>query len=124
MSFLRPPNINIHIHQNRFGNDIITFNCLDYRVAAVHGDKDTPQRLVDDMSAMTKDNYDLICSAHLHHHSEDEKNMTEIICNGSLMGTDEYAKGKRLNSKPSQTLIISTNRSVRELVYKIDLDKC
>ena len=110
------------IHQNRFDEDIITFNCLNYRVGAVHGDKDKPVTIVQNLTLMNREPYDLICSAHLHHHSEDERNQTEIICNGSLMGTDEYAKELRLTGKPSQTLIISGKNSVREIVYKIDLN--
>lgn len=112
----------IHIYDNTYGQDIITFDCNGYSIAGVHGDKDTPRQVADSISMITRSKYDLICSAHLHHHSEDEKNYTEIISNGSLMGTDSYAKGKRLTSRPSQTLIITTPISVREVVYKIDLD--
>lgn len=112
----------VYISDNTYGEDIITLECNGYSIAGVHGDKDTPQQVADSISMVTRQKYDLICSAHSHHHSEDEKNYTEIISNGSLMGTDSYAKGKRLTSRPSQTLIITTPISVREIVYKIDLD--
>lgn len=111
----------INVCDNIYGEDIITFNLNGYSVAAVHGDKDAPTQVIDGISMMTRQPYDLICSAHMHHHSEDEKNYTELISNGSLMGTDSYAKDKRLTSKPSQTLVIASPYSVREAVYKIDL---
>ena len=114
-------NHNVLFHCNTFDQDIISFKCLDYNIGAVHGDKDHPSKLAENITMMTKKPYDLVCAGHMHHHSEDERNQVEIICNGSLMGTDEYAKDQRLNSKPSQTLIIASEDNVREAVYKINL---
>lgn len=114
-------NCNVLFHCNTFDEDIISFRCLGHNIGAAHGDKDYPSKLAENITMMTKKPYDLVCAGHMHHHSEDERNQVEIICNGSLMGTDEYAKDQRLNSKPSQTLIIASENNVREVVYKINL---
>ena len=58
----------------------------------------------------------------MHHFSSDESNNTIFICNGSLMGTDNYASSLRYNSKPSQLIIISTPENVVKGIHKIDLN--
>ena len=91
------------IHNNEYSDDIITFTVLDglYNIGAVHGHKDRPQQVIKNLTLMTKENFDLILTAHLHHFAGDETNRTIQISNGSLMGTDSYAKDLRLDSQPS-----------------------
>lgn len=112
----------IEIHENEFDEGIITFNCHGYEVVGVHGDHDKPNTVVAHMSLMTHKHYDLVLTAHLHHFSADESNETVVISNGSLMGTDTFAKNLRLSSKASQNLIIVTDKSVCECIYRIILN--
>jgi hypothetical protein len=114
---------NVTIHENVFSDDIITFKVLDgkYTVGGVHGHKDKPGKVVDSLTLMTKINYDLILTAHYHHWSGDEKNETLVLSNGSLMGTDAYAKDLRLSSKPSQNITLVTEKSVMDYVHRIVL---
>ena len=72
---------------------------------------------------MTKENFDLILTAHLHHWAGDETNRTIQISNGSLMGTDSYAKDLRLDAQPSQNIIIATRDSVCDYIRRVPLDK-
>jgi predicted phosphodiesterase len=71
---------------------------------------------------MTKQNFDLILTAHLHHFNADEKNEIVIVSNGSLMGTDQYAKDLRLSSIPSQNLILVTDKSVVDYIHRVILN--
>lgn len=114
---------NITIHENVFSEDIITFKVLDgkYTIGGVHGHKDKPGKVVDSLTLMTKVNYDLILTAHYHHWSGDEKNETLVLSNGSLMGTDAYAKDLRLSSKPSQNITLVNEKSVMDYVHRIVL---
>ena len=114
----------IHIHDNEFSDDIITFEVLDgkYKVVAVHGDKDKPSKVVKNMTMMTSTKYDLVLSAHLHHFSCDEEEGTVVVSNGSLMGTDSYAKSLRKYSKPSQNIILATDNSVVDYIHRIVLN--
>ena len=112
----------IHMHDNKFGDDIITFRCMDYDIVGVHGDNDKPLKVVDNLTLLTHQHYDLVLTAHLHHFGGDEKNQTMVISNGSLMGTDSYAEKLRLSSRPSQNLIIVTEKSVADSVHRILLD--
>ncbi|MDY5928893.1 MAG: hypothetical protein SPJ27_02515 [Candidatus Onthovivens sp.] len=118
-------NDKIIIHdENSYGDDIITFTTKDgFNIAAVHGHKDNPSKVIDSLSMMTKTHYDLILSAHFHHFSADEKNETILISNSSLMGTDDYAQSLRLTAKPSQNLILLGKNNPIECIYNIRLDK-
>lgn len=114
-------NHNVCIKDNEYGLDIASFNVLGHNVAGVHGDKDKQKKVIDSLTLYTREFFDLILTAHLHHFSADEQNETIRISNGSLMGTDSFAQKLRLNSKPSQTLIVSTADNVLYAVHKIDL---
>jgi hypothetical protein len=115
-------NENVHINANYYDEDIIDFEVMGYKVGGVHGHKDKPGKVVEGLTLMTKQNFDLILTAHLHHFSCDEKNEVVVVSNGSLMGTDYYAKDLRLTSIPSQNLILVTNRSVADYVHRVVLN--
>lgn len=112
---------NIHLNNNEYDPDIISFTSMGHRVLGVHGDKDKPNAVVDSLSMMTKERPDMILTAHMHHFSADEKNEVVVVSNGSMMGTDNYAKNLRLSSKPSQNLIIVSEENVMETLYRIVL---
>ena len=112
----------ITVHENRFGKDIITLECLGHKIMGVHGDKDNHVTMIDKLSMMTRDSYDLVLAAHLHHYSSDEKNMCVSIGNGTLMGVDSYAESLRLTSTPSQNLIVVTPENVTESIHRIILN--
>ena len=113
------------VSENPFGEDIITFNIpvddREYSVACVHGNKDKPNKVVENLTLMTRHTYDLILTAHMHHFSCDERNECVVVSNGSLMGTDVYAQSLRLSSKPSQNLIILNRNSVVDSIQRIIL---
>ena len=110
------------IHDNEFGEDIITLNVLGHEVAGVHGHNDKPERVVQNMQTRTRKTFDLIVAAHYHHFKADESSETAIIYNGSMMGTDEYAEKLRLASIPSQNLFIMSVDNPTKAIYKINLN--
>lgn len=112
-------NSEVHFNNNKYGKDIITFDCLGYKVAGVHGHDDKSSNVLDHITLMTHEHFDLMCIAHFHHFSGDEKNESVIVGNGTLMGTDNYAEKLRLSSKPSQNLIVVTPDNVIEDIKRI-----
>ena len=120
----RLENSNVNININPINEDIITFNVLDgkYAIGGVHGHKDRPGKVVDNLTMMTKIDFDLILTAHLHHFSCDEKNETIVVSNGSLMGTDSYAVDLRLSSIPSQNIIIVNDKTVVNDIHRVVLN--
>ena len=102
----------------------MTFKVLDgkYCVGGVHGHKDRPGKVVENLTLMTKIKFDLILSAHFHHFSADEKNETLVVSNGSLMGVDKYAMDLRLTSKPTQNIMLVDDKSVLADIHRVVLD--
>lgn len=113
----------INIHENEFGQEIITCECNGYKVGGVHGHNDHPNQVINNITTLIQQHFDLICTAHLHHFSADEDNETRLVSNGSLMGTDTLAQKIRKNSRPSQNLIIVSEKSVTEAIIPIMVDK-
>ena len=114
-------NENIIFLQNMFSDDIAIFNVFNHSIVGVHGDKDSQKDIIDKLNSYLQGHIDMILSAHKHHFSANENNNTEFYCNGSLMGTDDYASNLRLNSRPSQLFFVCTPENVSEIIYKIKL---
>ena len=110
---------NIVVFDNEYGYNIITANICGHSVVAVHGHNDSPAKVIEDLSLMTRTSYDLVCTAHFHHFQMDERNNCIFISNPSLMGTDEFAEKLRLSSKPSQVFIYHTKENVVEGIHRI-----
>ena len=114
---------NLKINDNKYSDDIISFSVLNhtYEVGAVHGHKDKPNQVIKNLCMMTREDFDLILTAHRHHFMADETNRVAQISNGSLMGTDSYAKDLRLDSEPSQNIIVATEDSVCDYIRRVVL---
>ena len=113
---------NIEYVYNTYADDIAAFKIFDFNVVAVHGHKDKLNKIIENLSAMTRRRNDLVLSAHYHHLSLDESHECMRISNGSLMGVDSYAQDLRLTNKPSQTMIICTPDNITKAIYKINLN--
>ena len=107
---------------NELGDDIASFEVFGHQIVGVHGDKDKSSSIIPSLTLYGQRHWDLILSAHMHHFSADEDNNTIFMCNGSLMGTDDYASSLRCNSKPSQLFIVHTPENVVKSIHKIDLN--
>lgn len=114
-------NNRVLIYSSNYSNDITDFEVLGHKILATHGHKDSPKAALDKLNNFTRRENDLIIMAHRHHMSMDESCGTILVCNGSLMGTDSYACDLRLNSTPSQTLIITNKQTCVEAIYRIEL---
>lgn len=110
-------NININTDTKSF----VDFKVRGHNIMAVHGDKDKPSTVASDLSRYIDKHIDLVCTAHRHHFSCEEDNKTIVVCNGTLMGTDEYAEDLRLSSSPSQNLIVVSDENPIEAIHRIIL---
>lgn len=107
--------------ENAFGEDIAAYNTNGHKVVAVHGDKDAFSTLAGRLSVYTQYHADLVLCAHYHHFAGNEENQTITLCNGTLMGMDDYAATLRCNSTPSQLFIVHTPENVTYGIHRIIL---
>lgn len=99
---------------------IISFRVINTNIIGVHGDLDKPNQIINDMIKMFKFVAEEYHMGHLHHHFEKEEHDIEILINGSLQGTDDYAKDIRKTGRPMQKLMIY-DEDGKLCTYKIKL---
>jgi hypothetical protein len=114
-------NQRVKILYNTYADDIISFKVFDFSVVAVHGHKDSPAKIVQNMIAATRQRNDLVLSAHFHHFGADEENECVRVSNGTLMGVDTHSQDLRLTSRPSQNLIVANRDNVTEFICRIQV---
>lgn len=100
---LRLPNVTVATNGLE---DWITFKVKDQLVFMTHGDKDSLNNVKLHAVNLLGKVPDRIYLGHIHHMNIKDDNGTEIIVNGSIVSTDEYAMGLRCTSKPYQVLQI------------------
>lgn len=98
--------------------DWITFKVKDQLVFMTHGDKDSLSNIKLHAVNLLGKVPDRIYFGHIHHMNIKDDNGVEIVVNGSIVSTDEYAIGLRCNTKPYQVLQIFDNDIC---TYKISL---
>ena len=111
---------NIEITNSSIDDTIDVYEVKGQTIFCVHGDLDSPQNAVSKLSAMLKVFPDEVHMGHYHKHFEMDNYDMETVVNGSLKGTDNYAKEKRLSGSPMQKLMIY-NEDGKLCTYKIKL---
>lgn len=94
----------------------------DRYVAMVHGDLDTPERVVQNMTQIYNYVPDIILMGHMHHSAYNTVGKTRIIQNGCVSGTDGYSYTKRLFAPVEQTVIVTSSRKPVECIYNVSLE--
>ena len=103
--------------------EFLFINAAGHDICASHGDIDGVKSSPRLLSALMYKTYGvdieyvLLGDKH-HRESFDELGVTATIC-GSLCGTDDYANGKRLYSKPSQFMLIVDRDNGVDAEYRL-----
>lgn len=108
------------IRMLRNGNeDWIAYNIGDKKVFLEHGDKSSVNSAKEKAVNMVGYAPDVILFGHFHHMEVNDKNGTDIVVNGSVMGVDSYAIKRRFNTEPYQVMQIYDGKDV--CTYKLTL---
>ena len=92
------------------------FNLMNgKRVMFAHGHQDNKHSVVQDFTAVAREIPDYIILAHYHSSAEKTFNSTKVFVNGSIIGCDSYAYGKRLFGEPEQKLLIFNDNNVVDI---------
>lgn len=100
---IRLPNIKIITSLN---DDFLTYKIGEKTIILTHGDKDSIGTAVSNFENLLNIKPDEIHCGHYHSFMIKDNNDTDIIVNGAIVGTDDYAVSIRKSTKPSQTLRI------------------
>lgn len=91
-------------------------------VVIVHGDLDSPDKVVNNMTQLYGGIPDIILMGHMHHSAYNTIGKTRIIQSGCLSGVDGYAFNKRLFAPVEQTVVITSSRKPVECIYNVSLE--
>lgn len=83
----------------------------DQKLYFMHGHQDRKSSVVQDIMGLTHEFPEYILMAHYHNSSEHTFQGAKLFITGSVIGTDNYAFGKRLFGQPEQKLLIFDSRN-------------
>lgn len=86
-----------------------------------HGDKDTPNNVVKNLTLMTGKKPDAIIMGHRHHNGLDSEHSVKIIQCGCVVGTDDHCVDIRISGEPEQCVLITNNNRATKCLYDIGL---
>ena len=108
------------IRMLRNGNeDWIAYNIGDRKVFLEHGDKSSVNSAKEKAVNMVGYAPDVILFGHFHHMEVNDKNGTDVVVNGSVMGVDSHAIKCRLNTEPYQVMQVYDGKDT--CTYKLTL---
>ncbi|MBR6907744.1 hypothetical protein IKN40_04560 [bacterium] len=107
---------NIVFAHDNIDDGIGKFNLLNGKtVMFAHGHQDSADRCFQNFFGATREFIDYIILAHYHNSKEKTFNGMKVYVNGSIIGTDPYAYGKRLFSDPEQKLLVFEGNNVVDI---------
>ena len=118
-------NDNVFIHDAPYAkmdSTIVAFRTRgDKLFYIVHGDKDTPSNVAQNLTLMSGVKPDGIIMGHRHHNAFDTDHNVKIIQCGSVVGTDDYCVDKRISGQPEQCVFITSENRTVKCLYDIGL---
>ena len=108
-----------------FANDNIDisigkFDLLNKKkIMFAHGHSDNVNKCVDNFIAATHEYIDYVLLAHYHNAKEKSYGSSKVFVNGSIVGTEQYAFGKRLFGIAEQKLLIFDKDNVIDLSINV-----
>lgn len=110
---------NVHCYENLIEQSTAIFTVRKLSVAAVHGDKDSPSKVVDNMWNMYHASFDLILLGHRHTNAMLTCGDVKVVQTGCLSGTDSYAVDIRRSNRPEQTVMVVTDEEGLDCIYDV-----
>lgn len=99
----------IEVVEDNF-HELIYFECCGEKICATHGDLDKEPTSAWKLDTILQNHFgtgvDHLILGHMHEYKTGDAIGKNVVCCGSLCGADEYAKNKRLFSRPSQLLLM------------------
>lgn len=107
----RLKNTSVEFIDNEIDGGIGSINIFGKKALFAHGHQDSKTASMQNFIGLTQEWIDYIFLAHYHNSAVKEFQGCRVFINGSIVGTEQYAFGRRLFSKPSQKLLIFKEKS-------------
>ncbi len=104
---------NVVIVDNIIDQTIASLNIRGKLYYGVHGDYDTPSKVVNSLTQMLDEKPYAVLMAHRHHYAIDTEHNVKVISSGSFVSVDDYCITKRISGKPSQTVCVCDKNGIK-----------
>jgi len=112
---------NVHIHEENVEESVAMFSVRGQRVFGAHGDKDTPENVVQRLTMMFGVKPDIVMLGHRHTNGMKTVYDSKVIESGCVSGPDNYCMDHRLRNKPEQAVLVVSDNGL-ECLYDVKLD--
>ncbi len=112
---------NIIIKDNEIDPMIAVFDIRGNKVVSAHGDKDSPENVVQNMTLLLRTNINIVLLGHRHTNGLKTINDTKVISAGCCSGADSYANDLRKRNRPEQVVAVINENGV-ECLYDVQID--
>ena len=120
----RLKNTKIKFVNDNISDEIGKFNLLNGKVVMfAHGHNDNINSSFDHFIGATREFVDYIMLGHYHSSKAKTYNGITVICNGSVVGTEQFAMSKRLFGNPSQTLLMFDDDNLVNYTINLSINK-
>lgn len=104
---------NVFVIDNDIDKTIASIYIREKLYLGVHGDMDSPAKVVNSLTQMLDIKPYAVLIAHRHHYSIESEHNVKVISSGSFVSVDEYCISNRISGKASQTVCICDKNGVR-----------
>lgn len=112
---------NVSIEENTICQDIAMFSIRGTKVFASHGDKDSPENVVQNYTMLFGIKPDIVLLGHRHTNGMKTVYDTKVIQSGCVSGSDGYVMNMRKSNRAEQTVSVIGDKGLICL-YDIQLD--
>lgn len=110
---------NIYCYQNSIEQSMAMFTVQNLCVVGVHGDKDSPDKVVNNLWNMYHARVDIVLLGHRHTNAMLTYGDVKVVQSGCLCGTDPFAVDIRKSNRPEQAIIIVSEKEGLDCIYDI-----
>lgn len=110
---------NITLHDNDIEQGIAMFSVRHLNCAAVHGDLDNPDTVMDKLIHLTGIKFHIILLGHRHTNGMWTNSNTKIVQSGCLSGSDSFAIRGRYNNYPEQAVLVIDEKEGLDCIYDV-----
>lgn len=112
---------NVDCHKNEIEQSIAMFNIRNNIVFSSHGDKESLEKAIPNLTLFTGIKPDIYLTGHRHTNAMITVYDSKVIQAGCLSGSDSYCMDNRLKNKPEQIIAVINNKGL-DCFYDVKFD--
>lgn len=110
--------LNIKCHRNNIEQSIAMFNIRNSKVFSSHGDKESMEKAIPNLTLFTGIKPDIYLCGHRHTNAMMTVYDSKVLQAGCLSGSDSYCMDNRLRNRPEQIIAVITDNGL-DCIYDV-----